>query len=662
MINFIERKKDKQTIMSSSESPQESNFDDENNPADGTILVELEDSPKFSRRVVNFLRRQKRYLLITFLWISLLTIILIVIYAINSHTTDQGKEDKLFDINETQKLTVEKCRNGEGLEKTKPYLAVVTMVLDKRRYIREWIEFHRLMGFTHFLVYDNNSVDKLENLLQPYIDACIVTYILWPPVNNITVDIHDEDKLVERERESLLKLCRFNNETIHAQSKCQEAAFNDAVLRSRDHIRWLGCFDVDEYFYLPESMVPNPIPTPPNLLIPSFKELELFDVIEITGPAFGTAGWLSSPMREDNVDYASLVTSTHIYRASYDLNLDPTGYRHKSIYNPSRVTKASIHNVFGQDLKKKWMLMHNMSHELGDIYFNHYRFYSMTEATLKSEQNKNPNANFSYSVDALHHEYIDTKILYFNSLLKEAIEKSLQIYPSTDGHADDWDFTLEHKHIFNSTKNTDICVRISNVTRIDLVRHSLQAVINYFYNVEPNLNYHLSVYNVSTEVLMSELRNDFPIDSFDDMNNCTSQFIMDISENSFARWELWPKSFQVVQMSIYLLNSTPVINKVYLGDVMNEADHWNWQVLKKKGSKEQILYYNDENKLHSVNQYITNTVNHGGTQVVQLCFQDNNCINKRVQGLFENTNQSRILYRQTTLGSHNDPLWGLTEV
>ena len=61
------------------------------------------------------------------------------------------------------------------------YLTVTTMIKNKRRWLREWIEFYLMMGVDHFIVYDNNSTDYPLDILQSYIDQNVITYIPWPP-------------------------------------------------------------------------------------------------------------------------------------------------------------------------------------------------------------------------------------------------------------------------------------------------------------------------------------------------------------------------------------------------------------------------------------------------------------------------------------------------
>ena len=56
-------------------------------------------------------------------------------------------------------------------------LAVVSLVRDAAEKIQEWLDYHLLAGVDHFYIYDNDGGDTLKEILKPYVDAEIVTYI-----------------------------------------------------------------------------------------------------------------------------------------------------------------------------------------------------------------------------------------------------------------------------------------------------------------------------------------------------------------------------------------------------------------------------------------------------------------------------------------------------
>lgn len=48
-------------------------------------------------------------------------------------------------------------------------LAICVIVKNEAPYMKEWIDYHRLVGVEKFYVYDNESTDSLLSVLAPYI-------------------------------------------------------------------------------------------------------------------------------------------------------------------------------------------------------------------------------------------------------------------------------------------------------------------------------------------------------------------------------------------------------------------------------------------------------------------------------------------------------------
>lgn len=82
-------------------------------------------------------------------------------------------------------------------------------------YIREWIEFHRLVGVVTFTIYSNNSADDMNDRLLPYVERGIVELIDWPIPN-----------------------------------PSQQAAYADYISRNRGPY-WTAFIDCDEFLWSP---------------------------------------------------------------------------------------------------------------------------------------------------------------------------------------------------------------------------------------------------------------------------------------------------------------------------------------------------------------------------------------------------------------------------
>ncbi|MBR1646876.1 MAG: glycosyltransferase family 92 protein [Selenomonadaceae bacterium] len=92
-------------------------------------------------------------------------------------------------------------------------LAVVAIFKDEAPYLREWLDYHLLAGAEHFYLYNNDSSDDYEKILQPYVEANLVTLIDW------------SGKLM------------------------QMPAYNDALNRYKFFCRYMAFIDLDEFIF-----------------------------------------------------------------------------------------------------------------------------------------------------------------------------------------------------------------------------------------------------------------------------------------------------------------------------------------------------------------------------------------------------------------------------
>lgn len=94
-------------------------------------------------------------------------------------------------------------------------VAIAAIFKNEAPYLKEWIEFHRIIGVDHFYMYNNNSEDNGVEILESYICKGIVTLKEWP------------------------------------QNQAQMAAYRDAVENYKEEANWIGFIDIDEF------VVPN---------------------------------------------------------------------------------------------------------------------------------------------------------------------------------------------------------------------------------------------------------------------------------------------------------------------------------------------------------------------------------------------------------------------
>lgn len=73
-------------------------------------------------------------------------------------------------------------------------LSVCAIFKNEGPYLKEWIEYHRLLGVKHFYLYNNDSTDDYYQVLLPYIRAGIVELehaINYPDFNGTQVDCYN---------------------------------------------------------------------------------------------------------------------------------------------------------------------------------------------------------------------------------------------------------------------------------------------------------------------------------------------------------------------------------------------------------------------------------------------------------------------------------------
>ena len=92
-------------------------------------------------------------------------------------------------------------------------LSVVAIMKNEAPYVKEWLDYHLAAGVNHFYIYDHESTDNFKEVLQPYINAGIVTYTFYPGE------------------------CR------------QMEAYIDAVHRFRFFSRYMAWIDADEFIF-----------------------------------------------------------------------------------------------------------------------------------------------------------------------------------------------------------------------------------------------------------------------------------------------------------------------------------------------------------------------------------------------------------------------------
>ena len=60
------------------------------------------------------------------------------------------------------------------------------IVKDERRYLLEWVAYHRLIGFDRIRIYSNDCSDGTDELLDRMQAAGLVEHVRWPSIEGVS--------------------------------------------------------------------------------------------------------------------------------------------------------------------------------------------------------------------------------------------------------------------------------------------------------------------------------------------------------------------------------------------------------------------------------------------------------------------------------------------
>ncbi|KAJ8760859.1 hypothetical protein K2173_021897 [Erythroxylum novogranatense] len=214
--------------------------------------------------------------------------------------------------------------NGQKSSKHAYELCACTMLWNQAAFMKEWITYHGWLGVQRWFIYDNNSDDGLQEVID---DLNLQNYNIsrhsWPWI------------------------------------KAQEAGFSHCALRARNQCKWLGFFDVDEFFYFPrhrdrgEDM---PGQNSLRALVANFTDSPTYAEIRTTCHSFGPSGLTTAPSQGVTVGYTCRLQAPE---------------RHKSFVRPDLLDTSLLNVVHHFKLRGGYRYL-NVPESKAIV--NHYKY------------------------------------------------------------------------------------------------------------------------------------------------------------------------------------------------------------------------------------------------------------------------------------------------
>lgn len=206
------------------------------------------------------------------------------------------------------------------------YATVCAIAKDEECFIKEWAEYHLLIGFEHLYLYDNNSSVSIATTLSEYIDSGLATVIDFP-----------------------------------GGADQQRIAYMDCLQRYGSQCRWMAFIDIDEFM----------VPKTENDIRDVLDRYVAYGGLAVHWKMFGSGGHTVRPDSGVIKNYDKVVDfERHI----------------KSIVQPSKVSKVFTPHNFGytdgsfcvnEDCIP--VAAHQSYHISRTVQINHYYYKSLED-------------------------------------------------------------------------------------------------------------------------------------------------------------------------------------------------------------------------------------------------------------------------------------------
>jgi len=260
-------------------------------------------------------------------------------------------------------------------------LVIAAIFKNENPYLREWIEFHRLIGVDHFYLYDNDGGEDARALLSPYEEAGVVTRHDWTHLDGT----------------------RHDRPTRFGGRDKNHMAFAHAAKHYRKACRWMLKIDIDEF------LVPLEGDSIPPLLEP-FAAAGVKG-IQVPRVNFGHSGHRTRPpglLIESYLEReAEISDHKDIAHAPYLSDNDRMNSAHRWGYRIGTRARLVRHR------------------DVGDIRIHHYYTKSLEECLDRQNMMKTrPTSETEWEAQNAHLNAVhDDTMLRFAGALRDRLER-----------------------------------------------------------------------------------------------------------------------------------------------------------------------------------------------------------------------------------------------
>lgn len=264
---------------------------------------------------------------------------------------------------------------------------------NEARFLKEWIEYHELVGVEHFYLYNNNSTDNYKEVLEEYINRGIVTLIEWP----------------------------IEQGQIQAYKHFSDNYWNES--------QWVSFLDIDEFY----------VPKKDKTLLEWIKRNDKFPVLLVYWKMFGTSGhsihddtklcieqYINS--WENLVRCGKCLINTDYKISDFDAS---THHRTNVTYERLPIKLHPVDSLHHVVIKDPEILLKDTQTKKSEIQINHYWSKGWDVYDRKRSYSgdvffkRNPKSNINYfTKNELRNTSIDVTIQKYLLMLKWKINHS----------------------------------------------------------------------------------------------------------------------------------------------------------------------------------------------------------------------------------------------